>query len=396
MQEAAPGRSLRRIAGWTVGGIALAGAAVAVFAGLTADMRGEDDEAGAAYRSRTVERGALRETVVASGTMEPLVRVPVISEVSGIISHVHVEAGDRVKRGQPLFELDRERLEARVAERRAELQLREAQARYDLVGRAEADLEQARREHARVERLKERDVLAQQALESSQHDLRLAQIALNDSHAETAARAASVAQARESLRQAERDLENAIVRAPIEGIVIEREGEVGRAVADVTAMGGTTIAVIADDRRIRLVAEIDENDIAGVRPGQHADVTIDAFPGERFAGSVRKVSAAGVQTGSISNFEVEIQLDPDERLRVGMSADARVVVREHEQVLLVPNAAIVRQASETLLRVRDVGGGERSKLAPVELGYSDGFQTIVTSGVGEGDVILVHSEAERG
>ncbi len=396
MQNSPQGRSMRRVAGWTAGGIALALAVVAVFTGLTAGMGTEGNGSDAVYRTQTVERGELREAVVASGTMEPLVRVSVISEVSGIIARVHIEAGDRVKRGQPLFELDAERLEARVAERRAELQLREAHARYDLVGRAEAELMQVHREHARVEQLKERDVLAQHELESSQLTLRLAEIELNDAHAEAAARAASVSQARETLRQALRDLENAIVRAPIEGVVIEREGEIGRAVADVTAMGGTTIAVIADDRRIRLVAEIDENDIAGVRVGQSADVTIDAFPGETFQGHVRKISAAGIRTGTISNFEVDIQLEPDPRLRVGMSADARVIVREHRHVLLVPNAAIVHQASETLLRVRDVAGGDGSKLARVDLGYSDGFHTIVASGVGEGDVILVRREAERG
>lgn len=385
-------RGLRRVAAWGIFALAAGLAVLAVFAGLTADLGAESEGASAAYRSETVTRGALRETVVASGSMEPLVRVPVISEVSGIIARVHVEAGDRVERGQPLFELDRERLEARVAERTAELQLREAHARYDLVGRARAELDQTAREHARVKRLEASDVLADQALEAAEHELRLARIELNDARAEAAARAASVAQARESLRQAERDLANAVIRAPIDGIVIERDGEVGRAVADVTAMGGTTIAVIADDRRIRLVAEIDENDIAGVRVGQEASVTLDAFPGEPFAGRVRKVSAAGIQSGTISNFEVEIELAADPRLRVGMSADARVVVREHEQVLLVPNGAVVRRASDTLLRLRDAP----AELAPVELGYSDGFHTIVERGVAEGDVILIRDEAGRG
>ena len=389
--------SLRRVS-WLAGGVlAVLLAAGAVFAGLTADMRDDEDDPDALYLTQRVERGELREMVVASGAMEPLVRVPVISEVSGIISAVHVEEGDRVQRGQPLFELDRERLEARVAERRAELQLRQAHARYDLIGRAQAELAQARREHARIAQLRERDVLASNALETAEHQLRLAEIALNDADAETASRRASVAQSREVLRQATRDLENAIVRAPIDGVVIEREGEVGRAIADVTSSGGTTIAVIADDRRIRLVAEIDENDIAGVRTGQTALVAIDAFPSETFEGRVRKISAAGIQTGSISNFEVEIQLDRDERLKVGMSADARVIVREHRQVLLVPNAAVVRQASDTLLRIADVAGDDGSRLAPVELGYSDGFHTIVARGVDEGDVILVRSpRAERG
>ena len=397
VQDRGRRRSVRRI-GWLAGGgLAVLLASGAVFAGLTADMRDDEDDPDALYRTQKVERGELRETVVASGAMEPLVRVPVISEVSGIISAVHVEEGDRVRRGQPLFELDRERLEARVAERRAELQLRQARARYDLIGRAEAELAQAGREHARISELRARDVLASHELERAQHELRLAEIGLNDARAETASRRASVAQAREMLRQATRDLENAIVRAPIDGVVIEREGEVGRAIADVTSSGGTTIAVIADDQRIRLVAEIDENDIARVRVGQTARVTIDAFPTETFEGRVRKISVAGIQRGTISNFEVEIQLDPDGRLRVGMSADARVIVREHQQVLLVPNAAVVRQASDTLLRIADVAGGDGSRLVPVELGYSDGFRTIVAHGADEGDVILVRSsKAERG
>ena len=176
VQDRGKRRSLRRI-GWLAGGgLAVLLASGAVFAGLTADMRDDEDDPDALYRTRMVERGELRETVVASGVMEPLVRVPVISEVSGIISAVHVEEGDRVQRGQPLFELDRERLEARVAERRAELQLRQARARYDLIGRAEAELAQTGREHARIAELRERDVLASHELETAEHKLRLAEI----------------------------------------------------------------------------------------------------------------------------------------------------------------------------------------------------------------------------
>ena len=127
---------LRRTA-WVVavGASVVLGAAL-VFRGLTRDLRPEGEDPSARFRPAPVRLGDLRETIVASGTMEPLVRVPVIAEVSGIIAAVHVEEGDRVQRGQLLFELDRERLEARVAERRAELDLRRANARYDLVGRS--------------------------------------------------------------------------------------------------------------------------------------------------------------------------------------------------------------------------------------------------------------------
>lgn len=385
-------RGLRRI-GWTGAAILGGGLLLAlVFRGLTSDLQPGEGDPSATYRTGSVKRGELLETVVASGSMEPLVRVSVISEVSGIITQVHVEAGDRVERGQLLFELDRERLEARVAERRAELRLREANARYDLVGRARAELDQARRDRDRISALRARSVSSDLELERMEHGLRLAAIGLNDAQAEKAAREAAVEQGRELLRQAERDLENSLIRAPVDGVVIEREGEVGRAVADVTANGGTVIAVIADDQRIRLVAEVDENEIAGVRVGQQADVTLDAFPGQGFSGVVRKISAAGTNEGNISNFEIELELPADERFRVGMSADAHVVVGAHRDVLLVPNLAIVRRDGEPTVRVPDVAGRNGGyNFAPVKTGYSDGFETVVLDGLSEGDVILVRA-----
>jgi HlyD family secretion protein len=392
MSQARGSARLRR-AVWIAGGaFALVLAAALVFRGLTADLRPDGEDPAARFRHAPVRRGDLRETIVASGTMEPLVRVPVISEVPGIISAVHVEEGDRVERGQPLFELDRERLEARVNERRAELELRKASARYDLVGRAETERDRARRELARASELHERNVAARRELDDAEHELRMAEIAVRDAHAELAARRAAVAQAREMLRQAERDLANGVVRAPIDGVVIEREGEIGRAVADVTSSGGTIIAVIANDRRIRLVAEVDENDIARVRVGQGATVSIDAFPEEEFAGRVRKISSAGTLEGNVSSFEIEIELEPDERLRVGMSSDARVVVREHRGVLLIPNTAIVRRERATLVRVAGVGGGDGYRLSPIRVGFSDGFRSVVSEGLREGDVILVRSD----
>lgn len=396
MADAASGGHWKR-AGW----IALVVVAtllgvVGVFRGLISDMSASQTDPDAEFRAQAVEKGDLAEKIVAAGSIEPRVRVPVIAEVSGIISAVHVEEGDRVVRGQALFELDRERLDARVAERRADLQLRQANASYDLVGRAKIMRDRARREHARKLELHDNQVASELDLERAGQDLKLAEITVQDARAELLARKAAVAQSRELLRQAERDLANAVIRAPIDGVIISRDGEIGRAVADVTNSGGTVIAVIADDTRLRLVAEVDENDIARVHVGLPATVTIDAFPDEEFAGRVHKISAAGTIEGSVSNFEVEIQVDPDPRLRVGMSCDARVTVREHRDVLLVPNTAIVRSGGTTRVRVPDVGGGPAFVLTPVRLGSSDGFQSVVAEGLAPGDVILVRADGVRG
>ncbi len=396
MNEATSTGRLKQV-GWIAGILVgtLIGV-IGVFRGLTADIAPGDEDPDAEFRAYSVERGNLVETIVASGAIEPLVRVPVISEVSGIIATVHVEEGDRVRKGQPLFELDSERLDARVAERRAELQLRQANASYDLIGRAEVLRDRARREHSRKAELHQNQVASALDLERAEQDLRLAEIAVGDARAESLARRAAVAQARELLRQAERDQANIVVRAAVDGVIIRRDGEIGRAVADVTNSGGTVVAVIADDTRLRLVADVDENDIARVRVGFETSIRIDAFPDEEFRGHVRKISSSGTVEGNVSNFEVEIEVEADERLRVGMSCDARVTVREHHDVLIVPNTAVVRRSGSAHVRTPDVGGGPAFRLTPVRLGSSDGFHSVVAEGLSKGDVILLRADGVRG
>jgi HlyD family secretion protein len=187
-----------------------------------------------------------------------------------------------------------------------------------------------------------------------------------------------------------------VIRAPVDGIVTDRQVDLGSVVADVTASGGTVLATVADDHRLRLVADVDENDIALVRVQQGASVTLDAFPGETFEGSVSKVSSSGTLEGNLANFEVEIEIPHDPRVRVGMSADARVRVREHHDVLVVPNLAIARGSDGASLRVQDAEQDEGFRLVPIREVYSDGFRTAVEGEVKEGDVLVVPSEGEAG
>lgn len=364
-----------------------------VYLGLTWDLRQREADAAVSFRTIKVVRGDLRETVAATGTMESVTRVDIKSEVPGVVRKLYVEEGDRVTRGEPLVELDLDRLADRVAELRAVLEARKAQARQEVVARANADLEQARRDHLRVERLHKTGVTSSQELEDAQHKLRLAEIAASDAQAERAARNAAVLQAEAALQKAQRDLEHGILRAPIDGVVIRREAELGTPVADMSASnGGTLVAVVADDHHLRLVTQVDENDIAHVRVGQTADVHIDAFPNESFTGTVRKVSSAGTLDQKVANFRVEIELPRDERIRVGMSADARLTVGEHHAVLLVPNTAVIRTQAGPSVRLPNGNGPPR--LAPIREVYSDGFQTAVGAGLSEGDEVLVRSDGD--
>jgi HlyD family secretion protein len=126
--------------------------------------------------------------------------------------------------------------------------------------------------------------------------------------------------------------------------------------------------------------------------GQHAAVRIDAFPGEDFDGRVRRISASGESDGSMSSFEVEIEIDPDERVRVGMSADARIAVAHHADALLIPNTAILRTEAGPRVRLAQADDRESFELVGIHEVYSDGFQTVVANGVAEGDVLLVRAE----
>jgi HlyD family secretion protein len=378
---------LRRTATLLAG--ALAGSAFLwlVYQGFTWSLRPEGEDPEAAYQATAVALGVLREKVVATGALEPYKRVVVQSEIPGIVTRVLVEDGQRVSVGQALVELDREPLEDLVAELQAGLAARQALARYDLVGRAEAERDKRRLDLGREQQLNARGVAAPTELEDAEYALRLAEIAVTDAHAEKAARRARVEEIRNTLRRAERSLEKTTIRSPTQGIVVRRRVEVGSAVADIQN-GGTLVAELADDRRLHLLAQVDENDVAGVRLEQEADVRIDAFPDEPFTGRVRKVASSGQGEGAVASFDVEIELEPDERLRVGMSADARIVVREHRQVLLLPNAAIVHNQEGPRVRVAE-GGNGRFRLAPVRTGASDGFETVVTEGLAEGEQVLV-------
>jgi HlyD family secretion protein len=359
-----------------------------VYQGLTWDLRGGESDPAASFFVHEIAREDLRETVVATGVTEPFARVVVQSEIPGIVDALHVDEGEQVKRGEPLVELDRERMEHLAAELRAALRIERARARQDLVGRAVAEADQAGREAERIERLYQRGVASVRDRDDAQHAHRLARIAVTDARAEKDAREASVVRAEEALRRAEADLAKSVIRSPIDGVVVSRPVEVGTAVADLQN-GGTVIAILADDRRLHLLSDVDENDIARVRLGQRAEVRIDAFPDEVFPGVVRKVSSSGTADRGVTNFEVEIEIEPDERVRVGMSADARIVVREYRAALLVPNAGIVREADGVRVRRLRNGSPDAFDWVPIRTAYSDGFLTVVSEGLDEGDRVLV-------
>jgi HlyD family secretion protein len=362
----------------------------AVYRGLTWDLRGEAEASVGGLQPVKVERRDLAEQVIATGVTKPLRFVVIQSEIPGVVARVLKDDGDRVQQGDVLVELDRERMEHRVEELRAALAMDTARAGFDVKGKAESEYRRAKQDFERVQGLSERNVASAERLDVARTAFELARIALADAEAETTVRKAAVEKATARLRLAEKDLEKAVIRSPIDGVVVNRKVEVGNAVTDLEH-GGTVIALLADDRSIHVHAQVDENDIAGVRTGQEAEVRIDAFPDETFVGHVSKVSLSGAGDGKLASFEVEIELDPDPRFRIGMSSDVRITLREHKAALLVPNNSILRTSDGPAIRLAQ-GSGGAYEIVPIRELFSNGFYTAIDeTGISEGDRVLVSS-----
>jgi len=292
-------------------------------------------QAAPAYETVEIGTGAMTVTVSATGTLEPLTRVEISSELSGVVRSVAVDENQRVKAGQLLAQLDTTRIEAQVE--RAEAGVAVAEAR---VSEARATLNETERALNRAQQLSERGMVTEQAL-----DVALAASERAESGVEIAE--ANLSMARADLRLQEADLANAAIHSPIDGIVLERAVNPGQTVAASTS--APILFVIAENlERMELKAAIDEADIGDVRAGQTARFAVDAFPSRRFDAEIRDISFASLVTEGVVTYEARLAVDNSElALRPGMTATVDIVTREAEDVLMVPAAAFRFSPPET-------------------------------------------------
>jgi HlyD family secretion protein len=332
------------------------GAAIAAF--VLFGRRGE--EIGATVR---VERGDIERVVVASGTIEPEQLIEVRPRISGIVESFHVDAGDRVKAGQVVAEIERETLEAAVREARAVVQ--------------EAVVA---RDHAGVELQRKTD-LFRRGVESEE--------VRDRDRAGHAGAEARLARARATLERLEQELAYATITAPIDGVVLRRDLDPGAAVASVAAVtGGTVLMIIADTSRMHLLGTVDENEIAGVGVGQDARIRAEAYPDEVFPGRVRKIASIGDRKDNVTSFEVEVDvIEGTERLWPRMSGDADVVVEVRRGVAIVPEAALRYDGDEVLVDVVERSSEARVVARPVRVGILNGSRVEIVEGLAEGEEV---------
>lgn len=293
-------------------------------AGLVGCKRAETQEKQANTETATVERQDLVISADASGQIEPLRVVEVKSRVSGEVQRIPVETGQELPQGSLIAMVDPRDLRNALAQAEADQALAEARVSNTAVQRK------------RAESLAKQGILSAQDMESAQ---------LQETDAK-----AQLVKAKTNLQLAQERMGDVDIRAPIAGTVIEKTVEQGQIIASASGnvSGGTTLVKMADLSTVQARALVDETDIGRVQAGQPASVTVEAYPGRTFRGTVSKIEPQAVVDQNVTMFPVLIELsNPDRLLKPGMNAEVSVSIARRENVITVPNSAVVspREAS---------------------------------------------------
>jgi HlyD family secretion protein len=318
----APSRFLRwRYALW-------AGFAAAAVVGVYVVWSLGGSRATVTYQTEPATRGNLIVIVTATGSAQPINQVNVSSELSGTIRKVLVDYNSPVKIGQPIAELDTDKLKATVENIRAKLDSAKAK-----VADAAASIEEKRADYDRKKALTDRQV-------GSVKDLELAKAAYERSVATHASALAEVRVVEADLALNEINLSKACICSPIDGVVLKRSVDPGQVVA--SSLQAPVLFVIAEDlRHMELQVDVDEADVGKVKIGQKATFSVDAYPDRKFPAEIRDVRYGSEVVQGVVTYKAILTIDNAElMIRPGMTATAQVVVQEVSGALLVPNAAL--------------------------------------------------------
>jgi len=283
------------------------------------------------YRTQPARVGDLVATVTATGTLQPTEQVDIGSELSGTIRKVEVGYNDDVQAGQVLARLDPTRLEAQVLQSEAALEASQAAVEEARANLAEAESQLERLRH--VHDMSAGKVPSAQELASGQASAARARGALRSAEA-------LVVQARATLDAQRTDLSKAVIKSPIDGVVLTAAVRPGQTVA--ASLQAPVLFTLARDlKQLELDLSVDEADVGQVQEGQPARFTVDAWPGRTFTGHVRQVRFGARTIAGVVTYETILAVDnPDLLLRPGMTATAEIEVRRDADVLLVPSAAL--------------------------------------------------------
>jgi len=279
-------------------------------------------------RTAAVSRGAIVQIVKATGAVDAMQTVTVGSQVSGVVSWLGADFNSTVKKGQVIARLDPSLLAAQVEQAQANL----TKARADAQQRAIA-VRDAETKYSRAQQLDASQLIARSDLDDAESTVDVARSSVAGSEAQ-------VVQAEAALNQARVNLAHATITAPIDGIVIQRSVDVGQTVA--ASLSSPTIFLIAADlAEMRVAASVDESDVSRVREGQPVVVTVDAYPGERFRGTVAQVRLQATVVSNVTTYSAIVDLpNRDLKLKPGMTANVEIETARRDNVLRVPASAL--------------------------------------------------------
>jgi HlyD family secretion protein len=275
-----------------------------------------------------ITRGDVVDTVGATGTLQAVKTVQVGTQVSGTIQALYADFNSLVRKGQVLARLDPSLFQTQIEQARANL-IR-AQADSD---RLKVSLDDARAKLARAQELSSRQLISNSDLETAQVNVRSIDAQIRSSEAQ-------VTQARASLNQNDVNLQHTVIAAPIDGLVISRNVDVGQTVA--ASMQAPTLFVLAADlTKMQVVANLDESDVGRIRPGQHVSFRVDAYPADDFEGSVSQVRLQPIVQQNVVTYATVIDVpNPALKLKPGMTANVNIEINKRTNVLRIPNAAL--------------------------------------------------------
>lgn len=341
-------------------------------------LSGGKKEQTVSFETAKVERQNISTSITATGTIEPVTSVTVGTQVSGIVSKLFVDYNSVVKKGQVIAELDKTNLISELNTAKANLASAQSTLNYELAN------------YNRYKTLFDKGLVSADEYENAKLNYEKARQSVNSS--------------RENVQKAQTNLGYATITSPIDGIVLSKSVEEGQTVA--ASFNTPELFTIAQDLTdMRVIADIDEADIGGVKEGQRVSFSVDAFPDDSFEGTVTQVRQQATTESNVVTYEVVISApNKDLKLKPGLTANVTIFTLEKNDVLTVPSKALRFTPNEALLnkdqQIEDCEGqhklwtmeGNTFKAHKVEIGTTNGVLTEIVSGINDGTEVVADFE----
>lgn len=328
-----------------------------------------------------VTRGEVSYAITATGTVEPVTKIDVGTQVSGIVDKLYADYNSVVTKGQLIAEMDRVTLSSELASR---------QAAYD---GAMAEFQYQEQLYNRNKTLHDKGLISDTDYEQSLYNYNRTRSSLASSKGE--------------LDKAKRNLSYTTITSPIDGVVINRAVEEGQTVA-AGFETPTLFTIAADLTQMQVIANVDEADIGGVTEGQRVSFTVDAYPNDTFDGKVTQVRLEATTTSNVVTYEVVISADnPELKLKPGLTANVNVYTIDKSDVLVVPSKALRFTPTATLLgnkvQIKDCDGkhklwtrqGDTYTATAVEVGISNGTVTEIVKGIAANTEVVLDANVQQ-